>query len=97
MEEENSEESTLASLPIIRTELRVLTSRITRFNNQLRSQERFITSELNAQDNRITELSEKNQLLQSKIEVLTKKNQLQAEQIASITSQVHLLTNQVDF
>ena len=63
MEEENSEESTLASLPIIRTELRVLTSRTTKFNNQLRTQKKFIISELGAQDNRITELSEKNQVL----------------------------------
>ena len=72
MEEENSEKSTLASLPIIRTELRVLTSTTTRFNNQLRSLKRFIISELNAQDNRITELSERNQVLQSKIELLTR-------------------------
>ena len=97
MEEGNSEESAHTSLPIIRTELRVLTSRTTRFNNQLRIQKRFITSELGAQDKRITELSERNQVLQTKINTLTRKNQQQEEQIASITSQVHLLTNQVDF
>ena len=97
MEEEDSEESTLASLPIIRTELRVLTSRTTRFSSQLRNQKRFIISELSAQDNRITELSEKNQVLQTKVNTLIRKNKQQEEQIASITSQVHLLTNQVDF
>ena len=97
MEEEEGKENTLASLSIIRTELRVLTSRTTRLNNQLRSQKRFIISELGAQDNKLTELSEKNQVLQTKINALTRKNQQQEAQIASITSQVHLLTNQVDF
>ena len=97
MQEEDSEEPTLASLPIIRTELRVLTSRTTRSSTQLRNQKRFIISELSAQDNRITELSEKNQVLQTKVNTLTRKNKQQEEQIASITSQVHLLTNQVDF
>ena len=97
MEEEESEEPTLASLPIIRTELRVLTSRTTKFNNQMRTQKKLIISLLGAQDNRITELSEKNQVLQTRINTLTSKNKQQEEQIASITSQVHLLTNQVDF
>ena len=97
MEEEESEEPTLASLPIIRTELQVLTSRTTRFSNQLRNQKNFIISELGAQEDRITGLSKKNQVLQAKVKTLTKKNKQQEEQIASITSQVHLLTNQVDF
>ena len=97
MEEEESEEPTLASLPIIRTELQVLTSRTSRFSNQLRNQKRFIISELGAQDNRITELNKKNQVLQTRVNTLTKKTKQQEEQIASITSQVHLLTNQVDF
>ena len=97
MEEEEGEEPNLASLPIIRTELQVLTSRTSRFSNQLRNQKRFIISELGAQDNRITELNKKNQVLQTRVNTLTKKTKQQEEQIASITSQVHLLTNQVDF
>ena len=97
MEEEEGKETTLTSLPIIRTELRVLTSRTSKLNNQLRGQKRFIISELGAQDNKLTEISEKNQVLQTKINALTRKNQQQEAQIASITSQVHLLTNQVDF
>ena len=97
MEEEESKETTLASLPIIRTELRVLNSRTSKLNNQLRGQKRFIISKLGAQDNKLTELSEKNQVLETKINALTRKNQQQEAQIASITSQVHLLTNQVDF
>ena len=95
--EEESEEPTLASIPIIRTELQVLTSRTTRFSKQLRNQKNFIISELGAQEDRFTALSKKNQVLQSKVKTLTKKNKQQEEQIASITSQVHLLTNQVDF
>ena len=97
MEEEESDKPTLASLPIIRTELQVLTSRTSRFSNQLRIQKRFIISELGAQDKRITELNKKNQVLQTRVNTLTKKTKQQEEQIASITSQVHLLTNQVDF
>ena len=97
MEEEEDKENTLASLPIIRTELKVLSSRTSKLNNQLRDQKRFIISELGAQDNTLTELSGKNQGLQTKINALTRKNQQQEAQIASITSQVHLLTNQVDF
>ena len=97
MEEEEGKETTLASLPIIRTELRVLTSRTSKLTNQLRGQKRFIISELGAQDNTLTELSGKNQVLETKINALTRKNQQQEAQIASITSQVHLLTNQVDF
>ena len=95
--EEESEEPTLASIPIIRTELQVLTSRTTRFSKQLRNQKNFIISELGAQEDRFTALSKKNQVLQSKVKTLTKKNKQQEEQIAHITSQVHLLTNQVDF
>ena len=97
MEEEESEEPTLASLPIIRTELQVLTSRTSRFSNQLRNQRRFITSDFGAQNNWIIELNKKNQVLQTRVNTLTKKTKQQEEQIASITSQVHLLTNQVDF
>ena len=74
MEEEESEEPNLASLPIIRTELQVLTSRTSRFSNQLRNQKRFIISELGAQEDRITRLSKKNQVLQAKVKTLTKKN-----------------------
>ena len=97
MEEEEGKENTLASLPIIRTELKVLSSRTSKLNNQLRGQKRFIISELGAQDNTLTELSGKNQVLETKINALTRKNQQQEAQIASITSQVHLLTNPVDF
>ena len=97
MDKEESEESNLASQPITRTELQVLTARNLRFSEQLRAQKRFITSELGAQDNRIIELNKKNQVLQTRVNTLTKKTKQQEEQIASITSQVHLLTNQVDF
>ena len=97
MEEEEGKETALASLPIIRTELRVLTSRTSKLSNQLRGQKRFIISELGSQDNTLTELSGKNQVLETKINALTQKNQQQEAQIASITSQVPLLTNQVDF
>ena len=97
MDKEESEESNLASQPITRTELQVLTARNLRFSEQLRAQKRFITSELEAQDNRITDLYTKNQALQAKVKTLTRKSKQQEEQIASITSQVHLLTNQVDF
>ena len=85
------------SQPITRTELQVLTARNLRFSEQLRTQKRFITSELDAQEDRITDLYTKNQALQAKVKTLTRKNKQQEEQIASITSQVHLLTNQVDF
>ena len=97
MDGEESEDSNLASQPISRTELQVLTARHQRFIEQLRAQKRYISSELVAQDNRITQLQEKNQVLQTKVKTLTRKNKQQEEQIASITSQVHLLTNQVDF
>ena len=97
MDEEESEDSNLASQPITRTELQVLTARHQQFSEQLRTQKRFITSELVAQEDRITDLYKKNQVLQTKVKTLTRKNKQQEEQIASITSQVHLLTNQVDF
>ena len=97
MEGEESEDSNLASQTITRTELQVLTARHQRFTEQLRTQKRFITSELVAQEDRITELYKKNQVLQTKVKTLTRKNKQQEEQISSITNQVHLLTNQVDF
>ena len=97
MEEEGTEDTNLASQPISREELQVLTTRHQRFIDQLRTQKRFITSELTAQDDRISELQEKNQVLQTKVKTLTRKTRQQEQQIASITSQVHLLTNQVDF
>ena len=92
-----AEEEDQQPLTIIRTDIEVLTSRTLRLSNQLRGQRRFITSELNAQDNRINALNNRNQVLEAQLEVLRRQNTQQAEQIASITSQVHLLTNQVDF
>ena len=97
MDEEEIEDYNLAPQPITRTELQVLTARHQRFSEQLRTQKRFITSELDAQEDRITDLYTKNQALQAKVKTLIRKNKQQEEQIASITSQVHLLTNQVDF
>jgi len=94
--EQESEDHTHLTPETIKAELEVLKTRTKRQHDQLQNQRKFITSELEAQGDIVTDLIEKNHLLTSKVKTLTKKVKVQEQQISGITTQVHHLTNQVD-